>query len=397
VYPDTLLAAGDTQLFTFVARFNTTAIGLYSGSDLRLETIVTLGNAGGANGSGSIGSRMDIDGNGQISTDEWLVRSVVDRFQLILDDVQGCRDQVTFFQGDDEISTTDGLDMDTVTTVGEGGNGSQQINSSQVFYTWISVPGESSETGVVTIAPWITSGTSTNLTVPVFDSTDLIQTCCEDAYDLVGGFDSTSFNITSGIVGPQILSTDVCAYTHREWAATPDGTNIATRLHQEFEKWYPAPGYLRVGIPSNFYMNFSSAAHVQAYLGEIDSDIARILYTNVVNPRSPIFPGFYGHQLLALQLNVDVFPALGRLFYCTPGPENTFYFYGRTVKQILAWGHSLLGGGPFPPNDLNTPPSFLDEGDIDTLIENINEGAKDCMTSAWFAEHLFVDECPPPF
>jgi hypothetical protein len=52
------------------------------GTQMRVEALVTFGNAGGRGGSGSTGTNIDINGNGVIDTDEANVRTVPSRIAL---------------------------------------------------------------------------------------------------------------------------------------------------------------------------------------------------------------------------------------------------------------------------------------------------------------------------
>ena len=57
-----------TLLYT--ASFNNTVLGLAAGAQVRVEVIVSFGNAGPRGGSGASAKNIDINGNGLPDTDE---------------------------------------------------------------------------------------------------------------------------------------------------------------------------------------------------------------------------------------------------------------------------------------------------------------------------------------
>jgi hypothetical protein len=188
-----------------------------------------------------------------------------------------------------------------------------------------------------------------------------------------------------------VSSEQFCSVTQGGWGAPPNGGNPGALLAAHFSTVYPSG--VKVGITSGpgFYMKFTSAAAIEAYLPAGGTPAA--LTATVVNPTST-HAGVFGGQVLALQLNVDFANAgfngnpIGSLVYTDPSsPLN-----GKTLSQILAIENIALGGG-------NVSSYGVTLNDLETLADNINQGFDGCVTDGWAASHLVpatTGFTPPP-
>jgi hypothetical protein len=77
--PQQAIAPEGSVRLVFTAQFNNALAAIPEGEPIRIETIVSFGNAGQRGGSGASVTNVDINGNGVIDANEAYVRSVVVR------------------------------------------------------------------------------------------------------------------------------------------------------------------------------------------------------------------------------------------------------------------------------------------------------------------------------
>src|SRR5262249_37744352 len=93
--PEKSLAPGPTLTLRYTASFTNAALGLAAGTSLRVEALVSFGNAGERGGSGASAANLDINGNGVIDADEAHVRTVACRSGQSLPPATTSNDSVT--------------------------------------------------------------------------------------------------------------------------------------------------------------------------------------------------------------------------------------------------------------------------------------------------------------
>ena len=181
-----------------------------------------------------------------------------------------------------------------------------------------------------------------------------------------------------------------CSYTQGGWGAPANGNNVSTILTNYFRNVY-TNGFVQIGIPSGFYLKFTSAAAVINYLPVGGPPAALTANgTNVLSSSS----GVFGGQILALELNVDFSDAgalqgqvskTGDLVLNDPSsPLN-----GKTIRQILAIANTALGGG-------NVSAYGITISGLNPLIDNLNQAFDGCQADAWATAHLTPTTNPPP-
>lgn len=111
--PQPSIPVGGSITLLYDASFSTSILPP-AGTVMRVETLVTFGNAGARGGSGSTGANIDINGNGVIDNDEANVRTVPTRITLpaLPSTPDECNDSVTVTDDPNTDVTTTG----TVTT-----------------------------------------------------------------------------------------------------------------------------------------------------------------------------------------------------------------------------------------------------------------------------------------
>jgi hypothetical protein len=80
--PQIVIQPGQTLNLRYNAGFNNTVLNIPAGASVRVEFIVTFGNAGPRGGSGASAQCVDINGNGAVDADERYIRSVPFRVSL---------------------------------------------------------------------------------------------------------------------------------------------------------------------------------------------------------------------------------------------------------------------------------------------------------------------------
>lgn len=149
-----------------------------------------------------------------------------------------------------------------------------------------------------------------------------------------GGYATATVTVmvTAGVCTTNGFTT----YTQGGWGSKPSGSNPGALLAANFASLYPSG--IRVGIVGGTgkALTFTSAKAISNFLP--GGGTAGVLKASATDPKKGSANVLAG-QVLALQLNVDFSRAgikkagLGELMY-----------NGRTVSEILALGHQVLGG-----------------------------------------------------
>jgi hypothetical protein len=162
-----------------------------------------------------------------------------------------------------------------------------------------------------------------------------------------------------------------CTVTQGGWGAPPHGNNPGAFLVAHFGPAYPL-GVTIGGVP--FSLRFESAASVRAFLPQ--GGPPEPLNTSAVNPTARTSAGVFAGQVLALELNVDLYH-LGSLTLSGTGTP----FDGQTVSAVLAAANLALAGGPLPPG-------FASYSALNDLIDNLNGSFDGCVRDGWASTHL---------
>ena len=385
--PQKLLAPGETVNLIYTATFNNTYLNIPAGESIRLEVIVSFGNAGARGGSGAVGSNIDISGNGSLSPDEAKVRSVPSRITRTVPALEQCNASVTLT---DPSLTVDGtVTADNITSdIGTG----LTLTASGTFQVSASVAGGTAGGRVcntayldgaddyVSVIIGYTSVTNADLTVTTTPILHYFH-CC------VGVHLSKESCVTvpneDGVNPPGFHKDEFCTFTQGGWGAVAHGGNVGVTLAAGFATVYPAG--VEVGIPgaAGRSMRFTSAAAITAYLPA--GGTPATLTADLTNPTSSS-SGVFGGQVLALRLNVD-FSAAGITANPLFGPVGALKLSdagssldGQTVAQILAAAQTALGGGALPAG-------YTISG-LNDLVTDLNEAFDNCVPTSWAQAHL---------
>jgi hypothetical protein len=186
---------------------------------------------------------------------------------------------------------------------------------------------------------------------------------------------------------------DLTTYQQTEWGDTPNGTNPASLLNNNYDSVYSATGgVFEIGISGSggFSIQFTNASNLLAYLpasgtiGALDADY--------IDPPSTPSGGF-GGEITGLKLNIDFSDAglvsgntglkFGDLRLCNiPSPSS---LDGSTVRGFLGLVDTLLGGGS----------NGYAITDLDPITADLNAAFVDGTTaSTWAQQHLQPGSCP---
>jgi hypothetical protein len=342
------LGAGESKTLTYVAHFNNTQLGIPAGELTRAEAIVTFANAGGRGGSGASCGNVDADGSGNVDGVERWVRSVPCRTTVAMATLEASNSSVVVTDFAEGVTTTGTVTMTGFTTDMGEASGSAVLGDSAAFSV------------VTTVDAGTDGGTLTNRAR--LDAETL--PACNAPVALTAEATAT-FTVDDNPPPPPNLGA-YCSYTQGGWGAKPNGNNPATTLAGNFGTVYPSG----VTVGGAKTMTFTSALGVQNYLPA--GGTPGSLTANLTNPTSSS-SGVFGGQVLALQLNVDM-----STYGVTPAGYGDVVVDGTwTVNDVLAAANAALGGaGAYTPGDLNE------------LVDNLNNAMDNCTTTSWAAAHL---------
>ena len=401
ITPQFSLAAGATVNLLYQANFDNTTLGLADNASVRVEALVSFGNAGGRGGSGSSAKNIDINGNGTIDTNagdsnnEGNVRTVPCRTTTNVPATENANASVTLTDPDPHTGSAT-LDSNLQPTFTPDASGI--ITFGGVSYSNFSTD-VGGGTGTETLSSSVNRSVGVNISVTGLGA---IANCAL----LQGQSDTISLTDPNGNVFTFPCSTGVnlqacawpyfnpgtqtnfCSATQGGWGAKPAGINFGALLLANFSAVYQSQGgSVTVGTQPNFHMTFDSAAAIQAYLPA--GGPAAALNANLLDPHCTSHPcgqvtssGVFGGQVLTLQLNLDFSAAgvtakgLDGVTYNNAGCEN-----GQTYGQILADANTALGGGGLPSTCSSASGYTIDDlNNVVTTINQAYDNAPGCPT-----------------
>lgn len=376
--PQVSLPPNQSINLLYKATFDNTVLNIPVGTSLRVEALVSFGNAGGRGGSGSSAMNIDINGNGSIDTDEANVRTVPSRVTDSLSALEKCNDSVTLSDTASDISTTGtGFSYTNFVTDIGGGTGTEEINASATRHVSVDVSCVDGSGTIGNTANLAGESSSVQVQIGIDPITGLpiyVDFACCVGVDLDA---SSVVDIScSGGSGCKFCDTTPCTYTQGGYGTRPVAGNPAQLLADNFATVYPSGVEVGIAGTGGFSMKFTTAAAIGGYLPA--GGAPGSLTADLVNPTSSS-SGVFGGQVLALQINVD-FSAhnitangpIGALVLCN---------FGVTVNQVLADANTALGGGALP--------SYVTSiSDLNDLVDNLNNAFDNCMDTTWAEGNL---------
>ncbi len=415
--PQPVIPVGGSVTLLYDASFSTAVLPA-AGTPLRVEALVTFGNAGARGGSGASASNIDINGDGVIDTttliqtgeqgandgDEAKVRTVPCRVTLAALPVAPEETNSSVTITDPGVTSTG-----TATTANSVGYDQFPATTSTTQSWTVSVDVDGGANGGKVCNDASLDGTASGGTLNVVVDHDGLGNpiyatyACADAAN-----DEASACADVGSQGIKVG--DFCTITQGGWGAPPNGNNPGAILANNFSTVYSG-GFVEVGIPgaSGFSIKLNGAGAVCKYLpaggtpGALTGDIVSSL-TCGTGPSSPTTSSrVFGGQVLALELNVDFNNAniivgtggsISGLKLCdlTTSTSDALdgtaltapqvgALNGQTITQVLVEANTVLGGG--------TGSYGLTVSQLNDLADKLNNAFDGCTAlTAFAAAHL---------
>ena len=345
--------------FTYKSVFDSASLELKASDSLRLETIVSFGNAGARGDGGYSCSGIDIDGDGKISDNEHKVVSLSCLLSFKLpEEVKG---DASMILADplSAITTTGGATFTNYVSFGNHGVETIRANSTFPIVRHVMIT-------AATVGEGMINNVATLSSLP--DSAQQNTIVANSTIDVAAG--------------DEFKDKEYCTFTQEEWGALPAGSNAGTLLAFNFAKVYPK-GYVLIGTESGFNARFSLAG-VQKFLPATQAPGG--FSAKLVDPATTS-AGSLGGEVLALQLSVDFNRALvtgtannniPSLIYNGDAKDA---LNGKSIAEILSVTNSVLAGEAMLPAGYTLTRH-------NALIRNLNAAFDNCAVSAWALAHL---------
>jgi hypothetical protein len=360
--PQKALPPSNTVTLSYTARFDAALAGVSPGEQVRLEAIVTFGNAGARGGSGAVCSAVDANGNGTIEADEANVRSVPCRTTVSIPSLERSNASVVVRDDATAISTLGTVAFGDV-LVGLGLGAGAELASSPILREISAAVDPGAEGGSITNCADLLAETESVCNPPARARACDTRTVVAPVPD---GFETGDF----------------CSYTQGGWGSKPNGGNPGARLAAGFSAVYPAGVEIGVGGSIGRSMKFTAASAIESYLPA--GGTASTLSSDLLDPTSSS-AGVLGGQVLALRLNVDfgnasALPAadgsISGLILQGTGTS----LDGQTVAAVLAATELAIGGGGAPAD--------LTLAGLNEIVTRLNEAFDNCTVTEWAHAHL---------
>lgn len=363
--PAKTIAPGETVTLNYNAKFG---VNLPAGSQVRVEMIVSFGNAGARGGSGASCNGLDINGDGSRENN---VRSVPCRTTVTVPVVLNDNAAVTLSDTVEDITTEGSVEPDYAsffTNIGGDPAGSGEVLTEYARRN-------------VSIGVNAGMGTITNVANLLGSvSYDSLGNACNAPVDRDASATITVMREVTDPPPPPPPVAGFCTYSQGGYGGRGAPYQL---LASNFATAFPSGIEAGVLGDAGFSMKFTSAAAVQNYLPA--SATAGVLTADLTNPVTTS-AGVFGGQVLTLKINVaesgvGTQAGFGGLYYC----KSNDALYGKTVSEVLATMESVLGGGAVP--DGHSVSSLND------LADSLNTQAfHECVVGG-FAQYLRRSTC----
>jgi len=365
--PEVTIPAGGNVNLLFAAGFDNNVLKLANGTTVRVEVLVSFGNAAA---SAASASNIDINGNGVIDPDEAHVFTVPARLGLNVPAETAGNQSVTLSDTLQDIVTTGTVTFSnpSISLGATSGTVSVQV-------------GGGTTGGKITNCAHLTSASST-VTVGGFE------------FPNVNGVNLQACNTET--IGPAVCTpgTSGCGWKFGDLKTYGQGLwedpAFLTILDDDFGTVYAAKSGLFIGSATGFAgtgftLIFDGSSSILNYLPAFGMPAP--LNANAFDPLTTA-SGSFGGEVVALQLNVDFSDAgflgppslhTGDLVLC--GFTSLPALNGVTVRQFLGTVNTLLGGGS----------AAFTIGDLAPITAELNASFSGGTPDAFAQQHLGKD------
>ncbi len=379
--PQMSLAGGQSLNLLFSAKYNNTVLGIPAGEQVRLEWIISFGNAGGRGGSGAVCRNIDANGNSITDLIESYVRSVPTRVTMAVPTNQINSNSVTLVDQQSSVVTMGNISLDGFETDIGSGAGTESLNQTAQR----SVVGQLAATGsgdVTNCANLSSPDTNVVVNGPLSSLTGqplyTYQFTCMSGTNIQACDTQEVINADDPPPEDRIRPGEFYSYTQGGWGAVATGNNPGSILATHFASVFPQ--VFEVGGVQ--FMTFTTSTAVKNYLPA--GGTPSVLNVQLVNPTSTS-AGVFGGQVTALKINVKFSEEgvtatssgpMGGLKIANTGTSMD----GKTIAEVLAIAETVLGGSGLP-SDYTLP-------GLNELVTKLNEGFDNGHLSSWAASHL---------
>ncbi len=377
--PKKTIPGGGTESLLFQASFNNTVLAIPTGESVRLEIIVSFGNVSSKSTCGSGCTNVDIDGDGIITPDEAVVRSVPTRITLAVPPVQTHGGSVVLADQSTHITTDGTATFSSYSTNIGGGSGQETLTAS------------ANRSVSVLASPGASGGDVKNCAN--LDDTDLTVTLSGFQFIDVPGLHLQSCATVAVAGGYGFQQGDEWSFGPADWGndisyIRPPPVWASAILINDYNTLFPA-GIVDIGmgsfsIPTGYTVQFDSSAAIQNYLTDL-AGTPNYLSANLIDPLTTS-SGVFGGDVLALAINVALGDAriltqnlttnFGDLIVVNTGNPG---IDGQSIRSVLAIVNRSLGAAP----ETSIPLSTLDQ-----IVQQLNLSFYFATPSTWATQHL---------
>ncbi|MFM7261871.1 MAG: hypothetical protein ACKO3W_14855 [bacterium] len=354
--PQPTLAAGQTVTLRYTAEYNSTALGLMTGTSMRVEALVSFGNSGRRGSGGASCTSIDVSGDGVLSADEANVRTVATRTTISVPAVEPVNDAVTLVADAAALVVGGNVVVDGYSTdIGAGGELSSETTSASIVrHVW--TPFTATEPGGFVEFCVGMSGNSSSCVegsnysdcgrVDIIIETGCPAVFCDGDYTTYskGGYQG------NGVPGQLLISSFSTAF----------------------------PTGLVIGQEPGFSARWTDVAKLRSFMNQ--GGPSGRLTADTLNATSTAGGNLAG-QTAALTVNVALASGFGNLRLCGAAYQSTGVA-GDSVATILGKINTYMSGGALPTG--------MNASALNSLADKLNTSFEAGVVSTWAIDNL----CP---
>lgn len=356
MFPQPQLAGGQTITLQYTAEFNSAELGVATGGALRVEAIVSFGNAGRRGNGASTCGALDISGDGAVTIDEQQVRSVVSRTGATMPVLQPVNDTMTIVAQSKRLSSGGNVSVDGFSTdFGDGSEFSTETVANSVV-RHVYTPFSATEPGGYLEFCADMTGNSSSCVAGTSGSD-----CAR-----------VDINIDSGC--PAVFCDgDYTTYSKGGY----QGNGVPGQLLiQSFPTAFP--NGLVIGKEPGFSATWTDVTKLRSFLNQ--GGPSGRLSADTLNATSTSGGNLAG-QTAALTVNVALASGFGNLRLCGTAYQSTGVA-GDTVATVLGKINTYMSGGALPAG--------MNASGLNNLADKLNTCFEAGVVSTWAIENL----CP---
>jgi len=350
--PQPTIAPGQTVNLQYVAEFNSSALGLSTGTSMRVETLVSFGNAGRRGSGGASCTGIDVSGDGTVSADEQNVRTVATRTNISVPVLEPVNDSVTLQTVAESITVGGNIVVDGFSTDVGGGTGTETSSTSIVRHVVTAFTAEAPG-GFIEFCASMSGGSASCVAGSNYSDCDIVEILIDEGCP-------TTF-----------CDGDFTTFSKGGYRGNGEPGQF---LIANFASAFPTG--LVIGQEPGFSATWTNVNNLRTFLGQ--GGPSGRLTADTLNATSTA-GGNLASQTAALGLNVRFAAGFGDLRVCGATYQSTGVA-GDTVATVLAKVNSYLSGGALPTG--------MSAGALNSLVEKLNTAFDGGVVNSWASDNL---------